>query len=126
MALLAVAQFAPGSDDVANLRTITELAERAVARGATLVLLPEYSSYFTPEPGEDWLRAAQHLGAAARHLAELGDFGLERAGAVQNGLGVNGLDGRQIGLGAGAQQQGVGRFQGFCAHGGREWRRVSL
>lgn len=61
MALLAVAQFAPGSDGAANLRTITELAERAVARGATLVLLPEYSSYFTPEAAEDWLRAAQHL-----------------------------------------------------------------
>lgn len=61
MAGLGVAQFAPGADTAANLRTIAELAEVAVARGATLVLLPEYSSYFTPEPDEGWLRAAQHL-----------------------------------------------------------------
>lgn len=58
---LAVAQFAPGADVAANLATITSLAERAAARGATLVVFPEYSSYFTPEMDESWLREAQGL-----------------------------------------------------------------
>ena len=59
MPLVAVAQFAPGTDTAVNLATITELAERAAARGAGLVALPEYSSWFSPEMGEDWVRAAQ-------------------------------------------------------------------
>ncbi|MFT4214886.1 MAG: carbon-nitrogen hydrolase family protein [Microbacterium sp.] len=43
---IAVAQFAPTADTAANLRTIDELAARAAARGADIVLFPEYSSYF--------------------------------------------------------------------------------
>lgn len=59
MPQVAVAQFAPGTDTAVNLATITDLAERAAARGAGLVVLPEYSSWFSPEMGEDWVRAAQ-------------------------------------------------------------------
>ena len=51
---IAVAQFAPGADAEANLAEITRLTELAAARGARLVVFPEYSSYFTPEPGWDW------------------------------------------------------------------------
>ncbi len=43
---VAVAQFAPAADEHANLEAIAELLERAVARGAHVVLFPEYSSYF--------------------------------------------------------------------------------
>lgn len=43
---VAVAQFAPAADEQANLEAIAELLERAVARGAQVVLFPEYSSYF--------------------------------------------------------------------------------
>ncbi|WP_438352611.1 carbon-nitrogen hydrolase family protein [Microbacterium sp. CJ88] len=46
MTAVAVAQFAPTADPAANLVLIEELAERAVERGARLVLFPEYSSYF--------------------------------------------------------------------------------
>lgn len=42
--LVAVAQFAPGAED--NLPTITRLAERAAARGARLVVFPEYAAWF--------------------------------------------------------------------------------
>jgi len=58
---IAVAQFAPGDDSAANLATITQLAETAVERGASLVVFPEYSSYFTPTMGRDWVEAAQPL-----------------------------------------------------------------
>lgn len=61
MSLIAVAQFVPGADTVANAASIAELAERAVERGATLVVFPEYSSYFTAEMGTDWVKAAQTL-----------------------------------------------------------------
>ncbi|PZU40752.1 MAG: hydrolase [Microbacterium sp.] len=43
---VAVAQFAPSAAPAVNLEVIADLVERAVARGADLVLLPEYSSYF--------------------------------------------------------------------------------
>jgi predicted amidohydrolase len=59
--LLAVAQFAPGTDTAENLESIAGLAERAVARGATLTVFPEYSSYFSPEMGPAWVSAAQPL-----------------------------------------------------------------
>ncbi|GAA1056761.1 hydrolase [Agromyces luteolus] len=58
---VAVAQFAPGDDPDANLAEIERLAELAARRGARLVVFPEYSSYFTPEPGPDWAEAAQPL-----------------------------------------------------------------
>jgi deaminated glutathione amidase len=69
---IAVAQFAPGADSAANLEEITRLAELAAARGARLVVFPEYSSYFTPEPGWDWYAAAEVVGGRfTKHLAEL-------------------------------------------------------
>ena len=69
---IAVAQFAPGADSTANLAEITRLAELAGARGARLVVFPEYSSYFTPEPGWDWQAAAEAVGGRfTERLAEL-------------------------------------------------------
>ncbi|MBH0131330.1 carbon-nitrogen hydrolase family protein [Salinibacterium sp. NK8237] len=58
---VAVAQFVPGSDRDENIAQITELAERAVERGASFVVFPEYSSYFTATMGEDWVTAAEPL-----------------------------------------------------------------
>jgi predicted amidohydrolase len=58
---VAVAQFAPGSDRAENIATVTELAERAAERGANFVVFPEYSAYFTPTMGDDWLAAAEPL-----------------------------------------------------------------
>ena len=69
---IAVAQFAPGADVDANLAEITRLADLAVARGARLVVFPEYSSYFTPEPGPDWHAAAEPVGGPfTERLADL-------------------------------------------------------
>lgn len=54
---LAVAQFAPTSDREANLREVERLASDAAARGARLIVLPEYSSFFT-DPFDASLRDA--------------------------------------------------------------------
>jgi len=62
VSLVAVAQFVPGDDGSLNLAAMLELATAAVARGATLVVFPEYSSYFTPTMGQGWLDAAEPLG----------------------------------------------------------------
>ena len=58
---IAVAQFAPGDDPDANLLRIRDLATLAVERGASLVVFPEYSSFFTPQLGEQTVAAAQPL-----------------------------------------------------------------
>ena len=76
MEAVAVAQFAPGSDRDANLATMAALAATAAERGATLVVFPEYSSYFTAEMGPDWIAAAEPLdgpftAGLARIAAEL-------------------------------------------------------
>ena len=72
---IAVAQFAPGADAAANVAEITRLAELAAGRGARLVVFPEYSNHFTPEPGEDWLTAAEEIdgGRFSTALAALAD-----------------------------------------------------
>lgn len=59
--LVAVAQFAPTSDPEANLAAIDELAARASARGAGVVVFPEYSSFFEKEMGPAFVAAAQPL-----------------------------------------------------------------
>lgn len=69
---LAVAQFAPTDQVELNLSAMLDLATVAAARGASLVVFPEYSSYFTPEPGQDWLDAAQPLdGEFVQGLAQI-------------------------------------------------------
>lgn len=71
---VAVAQFAPNDDAARNRSEIERLAALAAARGAGLVIFPEYSSHFTPEPGEGWLAAAESLdGAFTTHLAAVAD-----------------------------------------------------
>lgn len=61
---VGVAQFAPGSDKAANVTTITRLAERAASRGASIVVFPEYSSYFSDPFGEGFLENAEPLDGA--------------------------------------------------------------
>ena len=58
---IAVAQFAPDDDQEANLVCIRDLATLAVERGATLVVFPEYSSFFTSQLGPQTVAAAQPL-----------------------------------------------------------------
>lgn len=69
---VAVAQFAPTADTTANLAVIAELTSRAAARGASVVLFPEYASYFV-DPMDDTLRthAEDVDGTFTRGLREI-------------------------------------------------------
>ena len=69
---VAVAQFSPTDDAAANLQEISRLAVDAASRGALLVVFPEYSSYYSPKMGPDWVEAAQSLhGPFVRGIAEV-------------------------------------------------------
>lgn len=78
-AALAVAQFAPTSDRAANLATIREQATVARQRGATLVVFPEYSSWFGGPPGPELLSAGEDLD---------GEF-VTALGAIARDLGIH-------------------------------------
>jgi predicted amidohydrolase len=77
--VIAVGQFAPGADSDANLAAMGDLAGQAVAQGATLIVFPEYSSYFGGELGPHWVAAAEGLD---------GDF-VAGLGAMAKALGVH-------------------------------------
>lgn len=69
---VAVAQFAPTADEDANLAAIGELTERAAARGARVVLFPEYASYFLDPFDDSLVEHAQEIdGPFAGALREL-------------------------------------------------------
>ncbi len=66
---VAVAQFAPGRDYVENIDRITGLAHLAAQRGASLIVFPEYSSYFSDPMDGSFSRNAQPLdGRFVSHL----------------------------------------------------------
>lgn len=69
---IAVAQFAPTADAAANLEAVAHLVATASARGARVIVFPEYSSYFV-DPFDDSLAAhAQSLdGPFVQALAEM-------------------------------------------------------
>ncbi len=58
---VAVAQFAPGADREANLEQVDRLAHAAAARGAELLVLPEYAQFFGGTLSPAWLEAAETL-----------------------------------------------------------------
>ncbi|ROP74334.1 carbon-nitrogen hydrolase family protein [Curtobacterium sp. PhB115] len=58
---IAAAQFAPVDDPAANLETVRTAAAEAAARGADLLVTPEYTSYFTADIDDRFVAAAQPL-----------------------------------------------------------------
>lgn len=69
---VAVAQFASTADEAANLAAIDKLANVAAARGARVVVFPEYSSFFTDPMDESLTRHAQAIdGRFTSHLRAL-------------------------------------------------------
>ncbi|WP_285113340.1 carbon-nitrogen hydrolase family protein [Leifsonia sp. fls2-241-R2A-40a] len=59
--VVAVAQFAPGDDRVHNRDVVAGLIAVAASRGARLVILPEYASYFTDPLGPSFARHSEPL-----------------------------------------------------------------
>ncbi|OIH96833.1 MULTISPECIES: carbon-nitrogen hydrolase family protein [unclassified Curtobacterium] len=58
---IAAAQFAPVDDTNANLETVRTAATEAAARGADLLVTPEYTSYFTADIDDRFVAAAEPL-----------------------------------------------------------------
>lgn len=58
---VAVVQFAPGEDRVHNRDVVAGLIAVAASRGARLVVLPEYASYFADPLGPSFARNAEPL-----------------------------------------------------------------
>jgi len=91
---IAVAQFAPSADKLANLALIEQLVATASGRGASLVVFPEYSSYFV-DPFDDSLaeNAEELTGPFVRALTELAS---EHALHIVAGLLERATDGRRV------------------------------
>ncbi|WP_156762011.1 carbon-nitrogen hydrolase family protein [Microbacterium karelineae] len=69
---VAIAQFAPAVDGASNLTRIAEFSATAAARGARVVVAPEYSSYFVAPLDETLAAHAQPLdGPFTRELATI-------------------------------------------------------
>ena len=81
---VAVAQFGPVADRGTNLAAMRSLALHAVDQGAGLVVFPEYSSYFTPQLGPDWIAAAESLDGP--FVEGLGDLASETGAIIVAGL----------------------------------------
>ena len=86
---IGVAQFAPTADAAVNLESIAQLVATASDRGARVVVLPEYSSYFVDPFDESLAANAQELDGpfvqaltrlAAQHDLTIVAGLLERAG----------------------------------------------
>lgn len=72
MVAVAVAQYAPGVDKEANLRTAAEMAEAAHARGARILVLPEYAMFTAARTDHRFVESAEPLdGKFAAGLRDL-------------------------------------------------------
>lgn len=72
MVEVAVAQFGPGQDKRENLRSVRALAQKAVGRGARVVVAPEYAMFTAPRVDERIVGAAEPLdGEFVTGLAEI-------------------------------------------------------
>ncbi len=70
--LVAVCQFAPVADRSANRDRIAGLVSSSAARGARLIVFPEYSSFFVDPMDESLAANAEDLGGAfTEHLRDL-------------------------------------------------------
>lgn len=107
---VAVCQFAPTADPAANRERIAEFTADAAARGAQLVVFPEYSSYFVDPMDASLVANAETLDGefvtsliaiARAHavtivagLVEAGDSAAEGSARVRNALVV--VDGTRL------------------------------
>lgn len=67
----AIAQFAPSDDKAANLEVMIDLLRQAAARGAGLVVLPEYAVFTVPTMDDRFVHSAEPLdGPSVSGLAQ--------------------------------------------------------
>lgn len=88
----AIGQFAPGDDKTANLDVMSGLLRDAAARGARLVVLPEYAAFTVPTMDDRFVETAESLdGPTVTGLATLAD---ELGLTVVAGINEQAEDGR--------------------------------
>lgn len=91
---IAVAQFAPTADTAANLDVIAQQVATASARGARVVVFPEYSSYFVDPFDESLAEHAQDLDGP--FTAALAEIAARHDAVVVAGLLEHASDGRRV------------------------------
>ncbi len=91
---VGVAQFAPTADTAANLSTIRQLTATAAARGARVVVFPEYSSYFVDPFDASLAEHAQELDGT--FVRELGSIARDHDAVVVAGLLERAADDRRV------------------------------
>ncbi|MGU3497655.1 carbon-nitrogen hydrolase family protein [Mycobacterium sp. C31M] len=88
----AIAQFAPSEDKAANLDTMIGLLGQAAARGAQLVVLPEYAIFTVPAMDDRFVASAEPLDGPS--VARLAAASAELRLAVIAGINESGPDGK--------------------------------
>jgi predicted amidohydrolase len=91
---LAVAQFAPTASRATNLSAIADAVETAAARGARVIVFPEYSSYFVDPFDATLAENAEDLDGP--FTATLRSLAAERDVVLVAGLLERADDGRRV------------------------------
>ncbi|MFC4605705.1 carbon-nitrogen hydrolase family protein [Rhodococcus kronopolitis] len=88
MVEIAVAQFAPGQDKSQNHLSVRNLVGAAAARGARLVVAPEYAMFTSPRLDEQLVAAAEPLDGpfVTGLLATAAEFGVHVVAGVNESL----------------------------------------
>ncbi|MBO9626288.1 MAG: carbon-nitrogen hydrolase family protein [Microbacterium sp.] len=91
---VAVCQFAPTADRVANRERVAALTADAAARGARLIVFPEYSSYFVDPMDETLVANAEDLDGpfVSSLIALAADYGV----VIVAGLAERASDGHRV------------------------------
>lgn len=92
--VVAVCQFAPTDSRDGNLERIAELVAEAAGRGARLIVLPEYSSYFVNPMDETLAANAEPLDG--RFVQSLTALAAEHAVVIVAGLVEPAEEGRRV------------------------------
>ncbi len=123
---VAVAQYAPGEDKAANLRAIEEFLETATARGARLVVLPEFAVFTASAMDDRFVDSAEPLdGPTVGRLAELSRrFGVTLVAGVNEAADEGRIRNALVGLQGGEVAAVYRKVHLYDAFGYRESDRV--
>lgn len=122
----AIAQFAPTEDKAANLQTMIGLLEQAAARGAQLVVLPEYAVFTVPAMDDRFVDSAEPLdGPSVTRLAQAStDLGLSIIVGVNESAADGKIHNTLVALQDGAVAAVYRKVHLYDAFGYRESDRV--
>lgn len=123
---VAVAQFAPTEDKGANLAEIERLLREAAARGARLVVLPEYAVYTAPAMDDRFVDSAEPLdGPTVSRLRKLtAELGVFAIAGVNETAGRGRIHNTLVALGEGEVRAVYRKVHLYDAFGYKESDRV--